>query len=132
MYYQQFYLKNIADGQYTKKPWDLCFHFNKCHFSKACYSFFLSLLIFSCSWREEMAKIYQIASVLYDVLRTVVPADRIDNEVWFVHSWLFTTKFWRHALCQIYSKGLLLSYSVIPDSEICWTSWEEKGAIWTL
>ncbi|EOX93037.1 hypothetical protein QUC31_003949 [Theobroma cacao] len=49
MYYQQFYLKNIADGQYTKKP-------------------------------EEMAKIYQIATVLYDVLRTVVRADRIDDE----------------------------------------------------
>ncbi|XWS41048.1 hypothetical protein CRYUN_Cryun17cG0047500 [Craigia yunnanensis] len=49
MYYQQFYLKNIPDGQYTKKP-------------------------------EEMAKIYQIASVLYDVLRTVVPAARVDDE----------------------------------------------------
>ncbi|XWS30101.1 hypothetical protein CRYUN_Cryun24cG0089000 [Craigia yunnanensis] len=49
MYYQQFYLKNIADDQYTKKP-------------------------------EEMAKIYQIASVLYDVLRTVVPAARVDDE----------------------------------------------------
>ncbi|KAE8663689.1 putative callose synthase 6 [Hibiscus syriacus] len=49
MYYQQFYLKNIADGQYTKKP-------------------------------EEMAKIYQIASVLYDVLRTVVPVGRVDDE----------------------------------------------------
>ncbi|XP_007048880.2 PREDICTED: callose synthase 7 isoform X1 [Theobroma cacao] len=49
MYYQQFYLKNIADGQYTKKP-------------------------------EEMAKIYQIATVLYDVLRTVVRADRVDDE----------------------------------------------------
>ncbi|KAK8672717.1 hypothetical protein V6N13_111081 [Hibiscus sabdariffa] len=49
MYYQQFYLKNIADGQYTKKP-------------------------------EEMAKIYQIASVLYDVLRTVVPIGRVDDE----------------------------------------------------
>ncbi|XP_022741019.1 callose synthase 7-like isoform X4 [Durio zibethinus] len=49
MYYQQFYLKNIADGQHTKKP-------------------------------EEMAKIYQIASVLYDALRTVVPAARVDDE----------------------------------------------------
>ncbi|XVF16798.1 hypothetical protein REPUB_Repub10bG0063300 [Reevesia pubescens] len=49
MYYQQFYLKNIADGQYTKKP-------------------------------EEMAKIYQIASVLYDVLKTVVPVSRVDDE----------------------------------------------------
>ncbi|OMO49645.1 Glycosyl transferase, family 48 [Corchorus capsularis] len=49
MYYQQFYLKNIAEGQYTKKP-------------------------------EEMAKIYQIATVLYDVLRTVVPAARVDDE----------------------------------------------------
>ncbi|XVF60760.1 hypothetical protein PTKIN_Ptkin08bG0074200 [Pterospermum kingtungense] len=49
LYYQQFYLKNIADGQYTKKP-------------------------------EEMAKIYQIASVLYDVLRTVVPAARVEDE----------------------------------------------------
>ncbi|KAE8661369.1 putative ATP binding protein [Hibiscus syriacus] len=49
MYYQQFYLKNIADGQYKRKP-------------------------------EEMAKIYQIASVLYDVLRTVVPVGRVDDE----------------------------------------------------
>ncbi|XP_022774628.1 putative callose synthase 6 isoform X2 [Durio zibethinus] len=49
LYYQQFYLKNIAEGQYTKKP-------------------------------EEMAKIIQIASVLYDVLRTVVPAVRVDEE----------------------------------------------------
>ncbi|PPD70056.1 hypothetical protein GOBAR_DD33072 [Gossypium barbadense] len=49
MYYQQFYLKNIADGQYTKKP-------------------------------EEMAKIYQIASVLFDVLRTVVPVGRVDDQ----------------------------------------------------
>ncbi|KAK8553205.1 hypothetical protein V6N13_089417 [Hibiscus sabdariffa] len=49
MYYKQFYLKNVADGQYTKK-------------------------------REEMAKICQIASVLYDVLRTVVPVDRVDDE----------------------------------------------------
>ncbi|KAL8147544.1 callose synthase 7-like [Apium graveolens] len=29
---------------------------------------------------EEMAKIYQIASVLYDVLKTVVPASKIDSE----------------------------------------------------
>ncbi|GMI67455.1 glucan synthase-like 11 [Hibiscus trionum] len=48
-YYQQFYLKNIADGQSTKKP-------------------------------EEMAKICQIASVLYDVLRAIVPVDRVDDE----------------------------------------------------
>ncbi|XP_021300707.1 callose synthase 7-like [Herrania umbratica] len=49
LFYQHFYLQNIADGQYTKKP-------------------------------EEMAKIYQIATVLYDVLRTVVPASRVDDE----------------------------------------------------
>lgn len=30
---------------------------------------------------EEMAKNYQIASILYDVLRTVVPADKVDEEV---------------------------------------------------
>ncbi|KAI3881502.1 hypothetical protein MKX03_035580 [Papaver bracteatum] len=30
---------------------------------------------------EEMAKLYQIASVLYDVLRTVVPSDKVDDEV---------------------------------------------------
>ncbi|PIA41499.1 hypothetical protein AQUCO_02200132v1 [Aquilegia coerulea] len=30
---------------------------------------------------EEMAKLYQMASVLYDVLRTVVPAERVDDEV---------------------------------------------------
>ncbi|KAF3629525.1 Callose synthase 3 [Capsicum annuum] len=29
---------------------------------------------------EEMAKIYQIASVLYDVLRTVVPSSKVDDE----------------------------------------------------
>lgn len=31
--------------------------------------------------REEMAKIYQIASVLYDVLKTVVPKAKVDPEV---------------------------------------------------
>ncbi|GFQ05882.1 callose synthase 7 [Phtheirospermum japonicum] len=48
-YYQQFYEKNIREGQYTKKP-------------------------------EEMAKIYQIATVLYDVLKTVVPETKIDEQ----------------------------------------------------
>jgi len=28
-----------------------------------------------------MAKHYQIASVLYDVLKTVVPSDKVDDEV---------------------------------------------------
>ncbi|XP_076942454.1 callose synthase 7-like [Bidens hawaiensis] len=46
-FYQNFYEKNIKEGQYTKKP-------------------------------EEMAKIYQIATVLYDVLRTVVNSDKIE------------------------------------------------------
>ncbi|GMJ04044.1 glucan synthase-like 7, callose synthase 7, Arabidopsis thaliana glucan synthase-like 7 [Hibiscus trionum] len=49
MYYKQFYLKNIAEDQNTKKP-------------------------------DEMAKFYQIASVLYDVLRYVVPASRVDDQ----------------------------------------------------
>lgn len=31
-----------------------------------------------------MAKIYQIASVLYDVLRTVVPSSKVEDEVLFV------------------------------------------------
>ncbi|PWA91082.1 hypothetical protein CTI12_AA094310 [Artemisia annua] len=48
-YYQNFYEKNIREGQYTKKP-------------------------------EEMAKIYQIASVLYDVLKTVVPPTKVEPE----------------------------------------------------
>ncbi|KAL7607018.1 hypothetical protein Lser_V15G15427 [Lactuca serriola] len=49
-YYQNFYEKNIRDGQDTKKP-------------------------------EEMAKIIQIATVLYDVLRTVVlPSTKIEDE----------------------------------------------------
>ncbi|KAI3698332.1 hypothetical protein L2E82_41802 [Cichorium intybus] len=48
-FYQNFYEKNIREGQYTKKP-------------------------------EEMAKIYQIATVLYDVLRTVVPASKVEAE----------------------------------------------------
>ncbi|KAL0362534.1 UNVERIFIED_CONTAM: Callose synthase 7 [Sesamum calycinum] len=30
---------------------------------------------------EEMAKIYQIATVLYDVLRTVVPSSKVDDEI---------------------------------------------------
>ncbi|XP_076950818.1 putative callose synthase 6 [Bidens hawaiensis] len=46
-FYQNFYEKNIKEGQYTKKP-------------------------------EEMAKIYQIATVLYDVLRTVVNPNIIE------------------------------------------------------
>ncbi|XP_057461872.1 callose synthase 7-like isoform X2 [Actinidia eriantha] len=49
MYYQNFYEKNIKEGQYTKTP-------------------------------EEMAKIFQIATVLYDVLRTVVPTGKVDAE----------------------------------------------------
>ncbi|KAK8533838.1 hypothetical protein V6N13_028475 [Hibiscus sabdariffa] len=49
MYYKQFYLKNIAEDQNTKKP-------------------------------DERAKFYQIASVLYDVLRSSVPASRVDNQ----------------------------------------------------
>ncbi|KAI3713989.1 hypothetical protein L1987_72578 [Smallanthus sonchifolius] len=48
-FYQNFYEKNIREGQYTKKP-------------------------------EEMAKIYQIATVLYDVLRTVVPPTKVEPE----------------------------------------------------
>ncbi|KAJ9563699.1 hypothetical protein OSB04_008859 [Centaurea solstitialis] len=48
-YYQNFYEKNISEGQYTKKP-------------------------------EEMAKIYQIATVLYDVLKTVVPSLKVEPE----------------------------------------------------
>ncbi|PKA61474.1 Callose synthase 7 [Apostasia shenzhenica] len=31
--------------------------------------------------REEMAKHYQIASVLYDVLKTVVPSEKVDDEI---------------------------------------------------
>ncbi|KVH97549.1 1,3-beta-glucan synthase subunit FKS1-like, domain-1 [Cynara cardunculus var. scolymus] len=48
-YYQNFYEKNISEGQYTKKP-------------------------------EEMAKIYQIATVLYAVLKTVVPPSKVEYE----------------------------------------------------
>ncbi|XP_034701609.1 callose synthase 7 [Vitis riparia] len=48
-FYQNFYEKNIKEGQYTKKP-------------------------------EEMAKIYQIATVLYDVLKTVVPTGKVEEE----------------------------------------------------
>ncbi|KAL5791708.1 hypothetical protein ACOSP7_000302 [Xanthoceras sorbifolium] len=49
LFYQNFYEKNIEEGQYTKTP-------------------------------EEMAKILQIATVLYDVLRTVVPSAKIDDK----------------------------------------------------
>ncbi|GJY84562.1 callose synthase 7 [Tanacetum coccineum] len=48
-YYQNFYEKNIKEGQYTKKP-------------------------------EEMAKYYQIATVLYEVLKTVVPPSKVEAE----------------------------------------------------
>ncbi|PWA73942.1 glycosyl transferase, family 48 [Artemisia annua] len=48
-YYQNFYEKNIKEGQYTKKP-------------------------------EEMVKYYQIATVLYEVLKTVVPPSKIEAE----------------------------------------------------
>ncbi|KAF2290622.1 hypothetical protein GH714_014737 [Hevea brasiliensis] len=50
LYYQKFYVDNVKEGQYVKKP-------------------------------EEMAKILQIAAVLYDVLIAVVPAPKIENEV---------------------------------------------------
>ncbi|KAG8659847.1 hypothetical protein MANES_02G084900v8 [Manihot esculenta] len=49
LYYQKFYVENIKEGQYVKKP-------------------------------EEMAKLVQIAAVLYDVLITVVPTSKIENE----------------------------------------------------
>ncbi|XP_062105737.1 callose synthase 7-like [Humulus lupulus] len=49
MFYQQFYERNIKEGEYTKKP-------------------------------EEMAKICQIATVLYEVLKTVVPPNQIDAQ----------------------------------------------------
>ncbi|KAF4373230.1 hypothetical protein G4B88_007243 [Cannabis sativa] len=49
LYYQQFYERNIKEGEYTKKP-------------------------------EEMAKICQIATVLYEVLKTVVPPHQIDAQ----------------------------------------------------
>eukprot|EP00257_Ricinus_communis_P020162 XP_015579333.1 callose synthase 7 [Ricinus communis] len=49
LFYQKFYVDNIREGQYVKKP-------------------------------EEMAKLLQIASVLYDVLRTVVPSEKIEPE----------------------------------------------------
>ena len=91
---------------------------SKCHFSKASYPFCLSLFIFACSWREEMAKIYQIASVLYDVLRTVVPAAKIDDEVWFVYSWCSSTKFWRACFMSNILKRFtfkLLCYSRLTD-----------------
>ncbi|GAA0150001.1 hypothetical protein LIER_09035 [Lithospermum erythrorhizon] len=48
-YYRNYYVENILNGQYTKKP-------------------------------EEMAKVVQVASVLYDVLRTVVPSSKVDEE----------------------------------------------------
>ncbi|KAK1438032.1 hypothetical protein QVD17_03833 [Tagetes erecta] len=46
-YYQNYYDKNISEGQNITKP-------------------------------EEMAKIYHIATVLYDVLETVVPASEVE------------------------------------------------------
>lgn len=41
-------------------------------------------MVFVIFWREEMAKIYQIATVLYDVLKTVVPTGKVEEEVCFV------------------------------------------------
>ncbi|XP_030462869.1 callose synthase 7 isoform X2 [Syzygium oleosum] len=50
LYYQIFYEENIKDAQYTTKK------------------------------PEEMAKLYQIATVLYDVLKTVVHPSKIDDQ----------------------------------------------------
>ncbi|MFS7995066.1 putative vacuolar protein sorting-associate protein Vta1/Callose synthase [Helianthus anomalus] len=49
IFYQNFYEKNIREGQYTKKP-------------------------------EETAKIYQIATVLYDALTTVVHPSKVEQK----------------------------------------------------
>ncbi|KAF5778089.1 putative vacuolar protein sorting-associate protein Vta1/Callose synthase [Helianthus annuus] len=49
IFYQNFYEKNIREGQYTKKP-------------------------------EEMAKIYQIATVLYDALTTIIRPSKVEQK----------------------------------------------------
>ena len=36
--------------------------------------------------REEMAKHYQIASILYDVLKTIMTSGKVDDEVLFIVS----------------------------------------------
>lgn len=79
-FYKNFYEKNIKDGQYTKKPWDLALIYNLCNTSRNVTLSNHLLILLS----EEMAKIYQTATVLYDVLRTVAPDSKIDNDVWFV------------------------------------------------
>lgn len=56
-------------------------------------------LLFMCGWansrREEMVKILQIAQVLYDVMKTVVPSFQIDNEVCS----LIISRHPKHLLC---------------------------------
>ncbi|KAJ0725678.1 putative vta1/Callose synthase domain superfamily [Helianthus annuus] len=49
IFYQNFYEKNIREGQYIKKP-------------------------------EEMAKIYQIATVLYDALTTMIHPSKVEQK----------------------------------------------------
>lgn len=51
---------------------------NAFYLSTDCINYFCFFLDFS---REEMAKIFQIATVLYDVLKTVIPPGKIDPEV---------------------------------------------------
>lgn len=85
-FYQNFCEKNIKQGQYTKTPWGLSL---SCWIQNL-FEHFLFLLCLTCwfaihiCWRDEMANIFQIATVLYDVLTTVVPSGKIEDEVRFI------------------------------------------------
>lgn len=83
-YYKDFYERNIKKGIDTKKLWVSVLNdwpfWNMIRIIALAIGIYI-FFRFVISWREEVAKIYQIATVLYDVLKTVVPSAKIDEEV---------------------------------------------------
>lgn len=70
-----------------------------------------------------MAKMYQIATVLHDVLITVVPPEKVDNKVWL--------------LLVLSSSGLIITRitqlkMLNADSTICKRCRGEKGTVQAL
>ena len=78
-----------------------------------------------------MAKICQIATVLYEVLKTVVPANQIDAQVWFCQYW-YSSPNLIHYVCKVLKKVHSKSFSFVSiDSKNCRRCHKEKGPVCT-
>lgn len=96
-FFTRSFMKSTSEKESLRRNRESIFHSKLKKNILYCYTFIYFLcLIFSVlvfgSWREEMAKICQIATVLYEVLKTVVPANQIDPQVWFFEI-LFSISF---------------------------------------